>query len=161
LQTVIEGHTDKLCKKPRDHIYGFVGLANDCDDGFPMDYRKPLYEVWKDAMAFKGSRKNRSQHDIMHFGKVVYNLLGGSVIDPVEGAEGDDIFCTLKAERVQEKLEADSGPTLGLNPTKDTHGSEPILNSVPTKSTINIPGQMTSRIIHLGPPYQETISTYK
>jgi hypothetical protein len=47
LQALIESHRDSLCKEPRDHIYGFVGLAVDCQEGFPVNYGKSFYEVWK------------------------------------------------------------------------------------------------------------------
>jgi hypothetical protein len=40
LQALVENHRESLCKEPRDHIYGFVGLAVDCQDGFPIDYGK-------------------------------------------------------------------------------------------------------------------------
>lgn len=45
LQALIENHRDSLCKEPRDHIYGFVGLGVDCQDGFPMDYGKSEFLI--------------------------------------------------------------------------------------------------------------------
>lgn len=45
LQALIENHRDSLCKEPRDHIYGFVGLAVDCQDGFPIDYGKHQFSA--------------------------------------------------------------------------------------------------------------------
>jgi hypothetical protein len=41
-----------LCKDPRDKIYGFIGLAVDVHDRFPMDYSKPLFEVFADTIFF-------------------------------------------------------------------------------------------------------------
>jgi len=121
LQRLVESHKDKLCKDPRDHIYGFVGLANDCPGGFPMGYQKPLYEVWKDAMAFKNSKKESSAHDIMKFGKIVHGLLGGKAM--IEQRE--------------------------------------VLVPDPVPMEIRVPSRVAGRIVHLGPPYEEAISSYR
>jgi hypothetical protein len=90
LEVLIQSHRDSLCKEPRDHIYGFVGLATDCVDGFPMGYEKSLYEVWKDVIRFKNLDNTSSQLDILGFGRLVQDLLGGKdIATPAEVA--DDI----------------------------------------------------------------------
>jgi hypothetical protein len=76
----MQSYRDSLCKEPRDHIYGFVGLATDCADGFPIGYEKPLYEVWKDVIRFKNSDERSSQLDVLGFGRLVQDLLGGKDI---------------------------------------------------------------------------------
>jgi len=45
LQALIWNHRDSLCKEPRDHIYSFVGLGVDCQDGFPIDYGKSEFLI--------------------------------------------------------------------------------------------------------------------
>lgn len=56
LANLIETYKDSLCEEPRDKIYGFVGIAHDCQDGtFPMDYSKPLFEIYEDAITFQCS----------------------------------------------------------------------------------------------------------
>jgi hypothetical protein len=43
LANLIEACRISLCEDPRDKIYGFVGIAHDCeDDNFPIDYSKSL-----------------------------------------------------------------------------------------------------------------------
>jgi hypothetical protein len=120
LQELIESHADQLCKDPRDHIYGFVGLANDCHDGFPMDYQKSLYEVWKDVVAFKVS-KGWYAHDVMKFGKTVYDLLGGKAMSE----------------------------------------NRNVLPADPLAMKFKISSRVAGKIVHLGPPFEEAISTYK
>jgi hypothetical protein len=77
LQTLLDSHQDALCKDPRDKVYGFIGLASDTLEWFPMDYRKSLYEVWKDSVMFKNADTESSRHNIMQFGKLLQKILGG------------------------------------------------------------------------------------
>jgi hypothetical protein len=77
LQNLLENHQQALCKEPRDHVYGFVGLATDCLDGFPLDYEKSLFEVWKDTVMHRNADLKGSRHDIIKFGILVRRLLGG------------------------------------------------------------------------------------
>lgn len=53
LAKLLENHQHALCKEPQDHFYGFVDLATDCIEGFPLDYQKSLFEVWKDTIMYK------------------------------------------------------------------------------------------------------------
>jgi hypothetical protein len=42
---------NSLCEEPRDKIYGFVGIAHDCQDAsLPVDYSKSLFEVYEDVI---------------------------------------------------------------------------------------------------------------
>jgi hypothetical protein len=77
LRELLENHQNSVCKDPRDKIYGFVGLAADAR-GFPMDYQKSLWEVWKDTMLFANRHSMISRFNIFHFGRLVKSLLGGS-----------------------------------------------------------------------------------
>jgi hypothetical protein len=74
LRELLENHQDAICKDPRDKIYGFVGLGVDAA-GFPMDYQKPLWEVWKDTMLFAKRHEMISGSDTVGFGKLVNHLL--------------------------------------------------------------------------------------
>lgn len=89
LQNLLESHQQALCKEPRDHVYGFVGLATDCADGFPLDYQKSLFEVWKDTVMYRNRDRHASRHDIMKFGSLVRKLLGGSSIATVDEISQD------------------------------------------------------------------------
>jgi hypothetical protein len=77
LQHLLESHQNALCKEPRDHVYGFVGLASDCFDGFPIDYQKSLYEVWKDTVMHRRGDREEYRHNMIKFGCLTRRLLGG------------------------------------------------------------------------------------
>jgi len=139
LQTLLVSHQDALCKESRDKIYGFVGLATDCIEGYPLDYRKSLFEVWKDAVIFKNGDRAGQQHDIIQFGRVVQNLLGGPKIATVEEV-AQDISLRM----------AQPGRGLIL------HKEDGVTYKNPAE--ILIPARLVGRICHLGPTYQEIIS---
>jgi hypothetical protein len=51
LHTLLVTTERSLCEDPRDKIYGLLGLATDIRiEDLDIDYSKPLYEVYKDAM---------------------------------------------------------------------------------------------------------------
>ncbi len=140
LQALIESHQDSLCKEPRDHIYGFVGLAIDCQEGFPMDYGKSLYEVWKDVVRFKNAAQpgqddyEEPEIDTLHFGKTVQTLLGGPGIATAE------------------EVARDIAPQ--LEPNQDDEAE-------PKRGEILVTCQIAGKIVHLGPTYQEVMSNLK
>jgi len=133
LQTLLESHQDALCQNPRDKIYGFVGLATDCIEGFPMDYQKSLFEVWKDTMMFKNQVPD---NDVMRFGKLVQKLLGGVGI--------------ATAEEVTEDINR-RVPKLFKDPS----------DSANNELDLVIPGRLIGRIVYIGPTYDEIISDLK
>lgn len=81
--TLLGSHQDALCKDLYDKVYGFIGLASDTIQGFPMDYKKTLFEVWVDTVLFKNSDKGSPQHDIMQFSRLVKKLLGAPVVQNI------------------------------------------------------------------------------
>ncbi|KAL7935867.1 heterokaryon incompatibility protein domain-containing protein [Trichoderma chlorosporum] len=83
LKRLLEEHREAICSEPRDKIYGLVGLASDAAR-FPMDYKKSLYDVWKDTMVFMnqwGLFKDESQ--ILPTGALVKSLLMANHSDPL------------------------------------------------------------------------------
>ncbi|KAB8298739.1 hypothetical protein EYC80_000914 [Monilinia laxa] len=133
----IEGpvnHRQALCQEPRDKIYGLIGLATDCYAGFPMDYRKTLYEVWKDTILFKNSDTEVPQGDILKFGKLVRDSLGGPRITTMKDV-AEDAFMKM--------------------PQKGDLGRSPKENN-PT--VLKIPTRLVGRIVHLGPSYEQIIT---
>jgi len=132
LQALIESHTDSLCKEPRDHIYGFVGLAVDAQEGFPMDYGKTPYEVWKDVVRFKNMDQPKDEdalfnvaHDTLNFARIVRELLGGTGI-----ASDEEVAKDFRVKWID-------------------------------RGEIWVPARMAGKIVHLGPTYQEIISDLK
>jgi hypothetical protein len=140
LQNLIENHQQAICKEPRDHVYGFVGLATDCVEGFPLDYRKTLFEVWKDTVMFKNADRSVSQSDVIRFGRLVRKMLGGAGI-----ATADEILQDLNLRMVQ--------PVGVMNGSKGTLSSN--------ASALLIHGRLVGVIEYFGPSYEEIISDLK
>ncbi|RAL62187.1 hypothetical protein DID88_002671 [Monilinia fructigena] len=134
LQNLLVNHQQALCKEPRDKIYGLIGLATDCYAGFPMDYRKTLYEVWKDTILFKNSDTEVPQGDILRFGRLVRDSLGGPGITSMKDI-AEDAFLKM--------------------PQKGDLGRSPKENN-PT--VLKIPTRLVGRIVHLGPSYEQIIT---
>ena len=83
LKRLLEDHMQAECLEARDKVYGLVGLALDAAE-FPVDYRKSVYEVWKDTMVFMncwGLFKEESQ--ILVVGALVKSLLMANHGDPL------------------------------------------------------------------------------
>jgi hypothetical protein len=138
LEVLIQSHRDSLCKEPRDHIYGFVGLATDCVDGFPMGYEKSLYEVWKDVIRFKNLDSGSSQLDILGFGRLVQDLLG--VKDIATSAEvADDIPRRFETTSRFQNLPYETIPWY--------------------EGLLRVPSRLAGRIIAFGPTFEEIISS--
>jgi len=81
LANLMEACKDSLCEEPRDKVYGFIGIAHDCQDGsLPVDYGKSLFELYEDVVRFQ-YRSYRSTNfkpkTIVHFSQLVQQLLGG------------------------------------------------------------------------------------
>ncbi|TGO54625.1 hypothetical protein BCON_0104g00220 [Botryotinia convoluta] len=134
LQNLMANHRQALCKEPRDKVYGLVGLAMDCYAGFPMDYRKTLYEVWKDTVLFRNSDTRVHQSDILKFGKLVRDSLGGPNITTMKEI-ADDIFLKIPQKSNLERHLGVSNPTV-----------------------LKVPARLVGRIVHLGPSYVQIMT---
>ncbi|KAL6802806.1 heterokaryon incompatibility domain-containing protein [Trichoderma sp. SZMC 28013] len=83
LKRLLEEHREAKCSKPRDKVYGLVGLASDAGE-FPIDYKKSLYEVWKDTMVFMNKRNLfQDESQILPTGALVKSLLMANHSDPL------------------------------------------------------------------------------
>ena len=79
LANLMEVCKDSLCEEPRDKVYGFVGIAHDCQDGsFPVDYSKSLFEVYEDVVRFQYRSTALNTKTVVHFSQLVQRLLGGT-----------------------------------------------------------------------------------
>jgi hypothetical protein len=81
-ERLLYDHREAICTERRDKIYGLVGLADDAH-GFPMDYTKPLIEVWKDVMHFVNERRLVPDTKLMQFGAMVKSLIIGNDCTPL------------------------------------------------------------------------------
>ncbi|KAL7957221.1 heterokaryon incompatibility domain-containing protein [Trichoderma compactum] len=83
LKRLLEEHREAKCSKPRDKVYGLIGLASDAGE-FPIDYKKSLYEVWKDTMEFMNKRNLfQDESQILPTGALVKSLLMANHSDPL------------------------------------------------------------------------------
>jgi hypothetical protein len=94
LSQLLKVHQDAKCTDPRDKIYGLVGLSTDCFQRLPMDYRKTLWEVYKDVLTIY-----RLDPEILGLSKLLRSLIGGP--DKISPRD-------LEEAKVTEKLELDS-----------------------------------------------------
>jgi hypothetical protein len=85
LRRLLYTHQGAKCKEKRDKIYGLVGLAQDAR-GFPMDYDRPLIDIWDDVMNFMRRWKllGNSEDDVVDFARLVRRLLSGSDIGHIQ-----------------------------------------------------------------------------
>ncbi|KAG7287159.1 hypothetical protein NEMBOFW57_006664 [Staphylotrichum longicolle] len=82
LKRLLEEHREAKCLLPIDKVYGLVGLATDAA-GFPMDYNKSLYDVWKDTMVFMNAQNLfKEDSQIVLVGALVKSLLMENHSDP-------------------------------------------------------------------------------
>lgn len=136
LHNLLETYQTALCKDPRDKIYGFTGLATDCQGRLPIDYGKTLFEVWRDVVIFKITDRDAPQHDILRFARLVQHLLGGPGIIKAEEL--------IREKMLVKTMDGRIPPDFGLDPSKT--------------SMIKVPALVSGKIMHLGPTYKEVIS---
>ena len=85
LETLLEDFRYAKCQELRDKIYGFLGLAHDCEDGsIEADYSKPLFDVYVDVINFFNRQRplltDHNGHNraakVVRFSQLVQRLLG-------------------------------------------------------------------------------------
>ncbi|KAN0113121.1 Heterokaryon incompatibility protein (HET) domain containing protein [Hyaloscypha variabilis] len=72
LRNLLKDHQSAQCKDPRDKIYGLVGMSTDCSGCLPMDYRKSLWEVYKDVISVY-----HGYPEILELSRLLKQLIGG------------------------------------------------------------------------------------
>jgi len=119
LEVLLRDFQYAQCADPRDKIFGFLGLAHDCQDGIIVpDYKKPLFELWVDVITYfcrervlqNGASNNldRSMR-IINFSEFIHRLLG---------EESHDLAYPLpKPPRIVQARGAIAGKILHLGPT--------------------------------------------
>jgi hypothetical protein len=85
LETLLEDFWYAKCREPRDKIYGFLGLAHDCEDGsIEADYSKSLFDVYVDVINFFNRQRplltDLNGYDravkVVRFSRLAQRLLG-------------------------------------------------------------------------------------
>jgi hypothetical protein len=128
LSNLLQTNQHALCQDPRDKIYGFIGLAIDVHDSFPMDYSKSLFEVFSDTILFLNSDESRSQHDILRLSRLVNRMLGGAL-----GVEPDGPPQEFNAGHI--------APKAALSP-----------------GVIRVPGRLVGRVKEIGPLFSDLVA---
>ncbi|KAK3935395.1 heterokaryon incompatibility protein-domain-containing protein [Diplogelasinospora grovesii] len=129
LRRLLETHKDAKCKIPHDKVYGLVGLATDCR-GFPVDYNKSIFEVWKDTMTWVTWNYRMSTKDTVTFGRLAKEIL-------IESNVG---ITTIIPKEYHESPIRRSGDITFFGDITMEMG------------TISIQPYVLGQIVHLGPP---------
>lgn len=85
LLRLLHDYKDAQCQDPKDKVYGLIGLATDARH-FPIDYKKSLFEIWKDVMEFANMHGLFQPEQIVPTGSLVKYLLMGDSCDPLDQA---------------------------------------------------------------------------
>jgi hypothetical protein len=131
LEQLLDTFAYTECQELRDRIYGFLGLAHDCQNGgLKVDYSKPLLDLYKEVIAFQ------------------YNAKPLKIPLPpkIDRMMGLVSFSYL----VQCMFEVDDEIKL----TSPTH-------NVLEAPAYTVRGLVQGCIIHLGPSYSETVSSFE
>lgn len=141
LQTLLVNHRDAECKNPRDHVYGFLGLATNVAGKIKVDYGKPLFEVYSDVFMFLYQDPEASSEGwkLLSTMRLVENLLGGSdIVKPLLPRAGE-----IHGSYTYQCTE----------PTIDEH----ILNGHGKDGSVvfRIPARVAGQIVALGPTYND------
>lgn len=131
LHSLLKSYQSSLCIDTRDKIFGFVGLATDCNQKFPMNYGKRLFEVWRDAVTYKSNYEIFPPVDILQLAQLMKRLLGGQEI-----ASSDDL-CRGAGHPFKDPIRLD------------------------TSTCIRTPVLVSGVISHLGPTHLETFSNLR
>lgn len=85
LEQLLEDFQAAQCTEVRDKIYGFLGLAHDCEDSnIVADYSKPVYELYSDIIRFfcrrrllqeGGTNEVDRAMRLLRFSQIVYRML--------------------------------------------------------------------------------------
>lgn len=126
---LLNDHREADCTERHDKIYGLVGLAADAH-GFPMDYKKSRFQVWKDVMHFVNERGLIDSELLMRFGAMIKYL--------VIGKDRSPLMQVLHPEAIA------------------AHETEPVDSNI--YRTFKINGVVLGQIVHIGATTTATIS---
>jgi hypothetical protein len=140
LHTLLSEHSQAMCTDLRDKIYGFIGLAIDCDSRFPIGYDKSRYEMWTDAVIYQSRNPMAQKFRIIEFACLVNRLLSGLGSGTTKG--------NLAPQREANVAIDESGEVIEYIYRLDINH----------KSSIMIPARVSGIIAHLGPTCEEIVS---
>jgi hypothetical protein len=126
LEVLMEDFQNAQCTEPRDKVYGFLGMAHDCQEGIiEANYTKPLSDLYADVMVFFCRRRkfqNGASNDldrsmrVVRFSQLVQKLLGGVTYAKPMNASSSQAVLTHTSQMVQTRA-AIIGEILDIGPT--------------------------------------------
>jgi hypothetical protein len=134
LENLIKTFANARCHEPRDKIYGFLGLANDCHGDLKVDYSKSMFQIYKEVVWFQYRAApleplqpaiDRPMR-IVRFSQLLQRLF--------EGAIQDEIKVQLQQEQ-QNFLKKEPGP-------------------------LQARAMLVGEIVHLGPILKDMIGSF-
>ncbi|KAF3014159.1 hypothetical protein E8E14_001755 [Neopestalotiopsis sp. 37M] len=100
---LLNDHREADCTERHDKIYGLVGLAADAH-GFPMDYKKSRFQVWKDVMHFVNERGLIDGEMLMRFGALIKYLVIGKDRSPLMQVLHPEAIAAHETEPADSKI---------------------------------------------------------
>lgn len=137
LERLLESFADAECQEPRDKIYGFLGLAHDCQDkSLKVDYSKSFFDLYEEVICFQQSAK------------------------PLEDPFPLDIDRTMRlvsfSSLLQLMLEGKVDNEIAIrSPTLEYY------NLKSRTLTFTARGLIQGLIAHLGPSYSDAVSSFE
>ncbi|TVY80478.1 Heterokaryon incompatibility protein 6 OR allele [Lachnellula suecica] len=127
LANLMEVCKGSLCSEPRDKVYGFLGVAHDCQDGsLSIDYSKTLFELYEEVIRFQYRSDSKK---IVRLSQLAHDAFGG-------------------ASQMHEDLK-------NIAPGKPNPLSA--FSLADTSSLLKIPGYFCGRVSVIGPTYDDFI----
>lgn len=164
LANLMEVCQDSLCEEPRDKIYGFIGIAHDCqDDSLPVDYSKSLFELYEDVIRFqyhwaKETKQalKENKKAIVHFSQLVQKVLGGPAMhqDFAIAHPGRSKIFPSPIEGVAHNFDPFKLPDIGSGTVSIASVAGDISDNF---DVFKVTGVHSGTITILGPPYSEII----
>ena len=149
LENLLEDFEYAQCAEVRDRIFGFLGLAHDFQEGLiQVNYSRQLFELYEDVVMFfcrpwlflnGDSNVLDRATKVIRFSAMVQRLLGQPEFPLSPPRSTTSPFETFSTEAVQDLP----------------------LPSVSSKKAIALLGFEVGQILHLGPTYQDMISSSK
>jgi hypothetical protein len=135
LEMLLANFSDAQCNEPRDKIYGFLGMAHDCqNDSIPVDYSKSLVDLYREVIKF---------HQLS---KPMTHPLPGKIDRAMRLVAFSRVLQQLFEGRIEAEFK-----------NSDVELSASILDKHPLTAR----GLIEGAVIHLGPSYDDVVSSFR
>lgn len=160
LWALLTMHYDAEALDPRDKIYGLVGLATDTH-GFPINYKKSLFDVWEDTVKFCQEHGIVNGDNIVLFARLVRDLLGGNAVKMgfpgSSGSAAEDV--TVVESEESNAIQAASASAAADDESSSVCDSVAGNMTSPISSRIKVKIRIMGAILHLGPTPSQIVGS--